>query len=170
MGALRPRGSALVAVLLLTTVLFLLGIALLSQKSSQYEAANRPWELSQCRQLAQAGLVDCQLKLAKDRTFPPLSAANGTYTYSETLTALDGSPLGSYTVQMDYGWMRSPYYVCHIRSRGWMGSPDRVRADFTLFAEIDMARTSRLNSNQPNPSFRKLVNYLEEAPPPQPAP
>ena len=170
MGALATRrGSSLIAVLMLITLLLILGIGLLSQKTSQYDAAARRLEASQARQLAQAGLTDCRLKLAKDLTFPPLSGkSNDNFTYTEDLTDLDGNSLGSYSVTVDFALDKAPYFICQVRSQGWLGERAAPRSTFAVYAELDMSRTLRSNSAQPNPNYRRWVHYLEEEVPKPP--
>ena len=171
MGPLNRRsGSSLIAVLLLITVLLILGIALLSQKTSQYDASARRLEATQARQLAQSGLLDCRLKLAKDRTFPPLSGkSNDSFNYSEEVTDLDGNPVGSYTVTVDFSLNRSPYYICQVQSVGWLGDRAAPRSTYRVYGELDMSRQLRSNSSQSNPDFRHWMHYLEaEMPKPPP--
>lgn len=173
MGALRPglrpRGSSLIAVLMLITLLLILGIGLMSQKTSQYDASARRLEAAQARQLAQAGLVDCQLKLAKDRTFPPLSGkANESFTYTEDVNDLDGKPVGSYSVTLDFALNQPPHSICQVRSQGWLGDRSAPRSTYLVYLEVDMSRTLRNDSSKPNPNFRRPSHYLEEDTPKPP--
>lgn len=157
------RGSSLIAVLMLITLLFILGIGLLMQKSTQYDESTRQLEAAQARQLAQAGLVDCGLKLAKDRTFPPiLGNGNAQFSYSEEVTNLDGVAVGSYTVNVNATLNESPYWIIQVKSEGWLGERDHPRGRYLIYAEMDMSAKLRTNSSLDNPDFHHWVHYADQ--------
>ncbi|MBI3924721.1 MAG: hypothetical protein HY319_04210 [Armatimonadetes bacterium] len=160
------RGATLIAVMLLMTVLLILGMAMLSQKSSQYEAAVRAREAAQARAVAQAGLEDARMKLTKDFGFPPVNLSDDEgFTYTEPLTGLDGQEIGSYRVTLDRRLLGPPHLILQITSVGVVGARERPRSRVQLYAEVDMARQDRQNPALANPDFLKWVVYLEQATP-----
>ena len=162
-GARCPeRGSALIAVLLTMTVMMILGMAFLSRKSAQYETAVRATGADQARALAQAGLVDIGSKFAKDRTFPPARPEGNTiYSYSEDLSDTDGKVYGGYTLTCDSKLAAPPHSICQVTSEGFLGTRASPKARFRIYAEMDMARDLRADSNTPNPMFRRWSLYHE---------
>ena len=148
----RKGGSSLIAVLMLITVLFILGIGFLSQKSNQYDESTRQLEAAQARQLAQAGLVDCGLKLAKDRTFPPTPI----FTYNEELGD------GSYSLTVDSTLSKAPYWILQVNSEGWLGDREHPHGHYLIYAEMDMSRQLRSNSSLANPDFHHWVHYADQ--------
>jgi type II secretory pathway pseudopilin PulG len=176
MGSLRgldslPKGSTLIGVLLTMTVILILGMAFLSQKSSQYESAVRGREALQAEMLAQAGIVDFRKKIAKDRSFPP-KRPEGTerYEYTEVLTDLNDAPYGAYKITVDLSRNVSPYWIAQVTSVGYLGSADKPVAQSSIYAELDMAKDDRENPGVPNPRYREWVVFQEGSGPTNPSP
>jgi type II secretory pathway pseudopilin PulG len=158
------RGSAIIAVLLVSTLLLVLGMGLLSQKATAYEAASRDRMAAQARAVAQAGLVDCQLKFSKVRDFPPgRSSQAKTFVYGESLEDSAGKRIGSYLVTIDSTWATPPYSVIQVTSVGTVGDAEDPRARYQIFAELDMSRMLRNDPNANNPNFRKWLHYVEQS-------
>ena len=165
MGPLKPnKGSALVAVMLVLALLLIMGLAFLSQKGGQYEAAVMARASAQARELARAGLADFEVKFAKDRTFPPPRPQTmEQYSYSENLTDMDDNPFGGYNVTVNYDLYRSPYWLLRVNSEGFAGERTDPDARFFIYTEIDMAPEARGAAGTPNPSYRQRIIYREQA-------
>lgn len=158
------RGSALLAVLLILSILLVLGIGLLSQRANQYEEMRRANEACQARALAQAGLVDVKLKLSKDRSFPPARPNGETrFTYSETMTDVDGNEVGRYVVTVMTDTLLEPFYVMRVESIGLIGTEGaNPRARYVIYGELDLAKTVRNDENQtPNPNYFRWLYFQE---------
>lgn len=136
----RDRGAVLLAALMLTTVMLLLGLGFLGQRRGQYRAAREFIQQSQAGALADAGLEDALGKLAKDVGFPPLrSNDQGSFTYSEDVADSTGQPVGSYRVAIDMRYSLQPYAVIRVTSRGLLGNGKTPTAVVSRTMEIDMA-------------------------------
>ncbi len=154
------RGSALLAVLLVTTLLLITGMALLSAKSSEYEEAARLRQAAQAKMLAESGLVDFETKVIYGFDFPPpLVADNPFFLYSEKLTQADGTPLGSYTVKLDRSVEKSPHRVWKVTSVGSLGPSDAPVATHTSYGEMDVSPNLREDRKEPNPNYLHWVNF-----------
>jgi type II secretory pathway pseudopilin PulG len=161
MGSLRvARGSTLIAVLLTMTIILILGMAFLSQKSSQYESAVRNREAFQAHALAQAGLVDFRQKMAKDRSFPPKRPeGSDQYQYTEFLTDLADEPYGGYKITVDTSKNIRPYWVIRVTSFGFLGSAETPRSQASIYAEMDAAVQDRSDPGELNPGYREWLIY-----------
>lgn len=155
---MRRRGSVLVLSLLVGTVLLLLGFGLLLMQSRAYDEARMLRDHAQAGLLARAGVQSAMLRLSKDARFPPRLGGRTTFTFSETLTALDGGKTGRYTVTVDVSnraapasadpraidTYRYPGFTVRIRSTGQVtGNDEQVRASRTVDAEVDLSPTRR---------------------------
>jgi Tfp pilus assembly protein PilX len=131
-------------VLLLTAVLLVLGLGLLSERSSQYRATMQAGQSAMAEALAEAGLEDARVKLDKDADFPPLGAEDQLlFSYSETVNNLSGQPVGSYEVQVDLRWRRPPWEIVRVTSTGTVGSVDNPLSQSSTTMEIDVAPWKR---------------------------
>lgn len=135
----NPRGAVLVAALLISMVLLLVGLGFLGQRRGQYQAAREAINRCRVEAVAEAGLQDALGKLAKDYTFPPLhSADQSDFVYSETLKNSAGESVGAYSVTVTVRYRRQPYNVVRVTSRGYLGSAQRPIATCLKTAEIDV--------------------------------
>jgi hypothetical protein len=154
----RNNGSALVAVLLMSALLLVTGMALLSTKSSEYTESVRLSEAAQARRLAESGLIDFQTKLRYSQDFPPpLLEGSSYFVYSETLTRPDGSEIGSYIVKLDRG-LEGSHKLWRVTAQGFVGDQETPDSVHTSFGEIDVSPTLREDAEQANPHFMKWVN------------
>ncbi len=143
------RGSTLIAVLLLVSLLLVGGLALMSSKSLQYDRLAEEVASAQALALAQAGLEDVLVKIGKSGGFPPLNGQ--TLSYSEEMWQADGTtPVGRYRVTIDSGLRRPNGYLLVLTSVGTVGQEVTARARHTLRAEFDL--------NPSNATYFKLVN------------
>jgi hypothetical protein len=135
----RPRGSALVAALLMASILLISGIGFVSQRRAQYEAAQKAGLDSAALALAEAGLADAKAKLIMDWDFPYVAGDGQRATsYIEELQDSSGNVVGTYEVTIDLRSLRDPFRVVVVRSTGRLGdlsTPDAVR---TVEMEFDM--------------------------------
>lgn len=152
MDRLNRRASALIAVLLVTTAMLVLGLGLLTQKSRQYQSAARQRQAAQARAVAQAGLVDFEIKKRKDHSFPPRRAEGANhFSYSESFAG------GTYQIEVDSSVSNSPQSLLLVTSQGQVGE-----ARFVIYGEFDISPTSRSDPNQPNPRFHNWVHLAEQ--------
>jgi Tfp pilus assembly protein PilX len=163
------RGATLIFVMLLSLVLLVLGMGFLSQRVAQNRAANLELRGLQARALAEAGLEDARIKLAKRHSFPPLDDLQQTdFRYTETLDDAFGQPAGSYQVRLDTTFADGPNWIARVTSRGWVGPSESPEAENVLFAEIDISEWTRATINRsvytPNPDRFRVI-YLQEGEP-----
>lgn len=134
------RGSLLIAALLLGIVILLVGLGFLAQRRAQYQAAAEGSAATQALALAQAGLEDFRVKMAKSYDFPAWRPEQTLFSYSEDF------PGGSYSVRVQRVLgnaalnPRPTLYV--VRSEGTAGDRGEPRARRVLQAEILRPSTS----------------------------
>lgn len=117
----------LIVALLACLLMFILGLGFLSKRSLQYAAAANMETAAQALALAQSGLEDARVKLAKDQTFPPRGGReDAVFAYSEDVYNLDGSAVvGYYNVRVEHSRDREyPLYLTVVTCEG--GLPRRV--------------------------------------------
>lgn len=132
------RGATLVAALLITMVLLMVGLGFMGQRRGQYEAAREAIKESQAAALADAGLQDALGKLAKDIGFPPLrSDDQSDFTYSEPILDAAGVEIGGFRVTVIMRYSLAPYRVVRIQSRGHLGDLRNPTASVLKTAEVD---------------------------------
>lgn len=155
----RARGFVIVLVLTLATLLLVFVLGLLSSRKPTHQAALGLRLQQQAQFLAEAGLADCQAKMAHDQAFPPQFGSEAAeFTYSEVLQHSDGSRAGCYRVSIDTSLRMVPYAVFRVRSRGVVGTLARPAAECTLTAEIDNSAYLRSNPSQPNPMRFQILS------------
>jgi hypothetical protein len=149
------RGSTLIAVLLLISLLLVGGLGLLGRKALEYDRVAEEATACQALALAQSGLEDALVKFGKDPSFPPLAGADQTrLTYSEDVYRTDGSTLvGRYTVTIDRKLAPAPSYVALITSVGTIGPEASPISRHTVSAE--------LNLKPGEPTYFKLLNFQD---------
>lgn len=147
----RPRAFMLILVLFLLLILLTMGLAFLGTRVAQYRASVLSVEEAQARAVARAGMEDARAKLEMDLDFPPRGAEDQlVFTYSEDVTDVSGTLVGSYTVTIDVRWRREPYQVLRITSEGQVGPRDEPFARSVLRAHLDLLDTD------PTTHFRYL--------------
>ena len=158
----------LVLCLFLLMLLLTLGMALTGKKIAQYRAAVQMGPAAQAMAMAESGLVDALTKLSKDPEFPPSGdQTQKEYTYSETFFDIDGaSVLGSFTVTIDTSLVKdengpNPYGILRITSTGSLGQLGQPRAQRRVYAELDVSRSLRDGSGDPNPNLFYYVNWQD---------
>lgn len=142
---MRRRGSALVVTLLMSLCILALALGLFEQSKELYRGASDLTAGERARAIAWAGLEDARLKLGLDPDFPPRLALGQTrFSYGEPFDELDGSPLGSYQVELDATWSQD-HRVMRVRSVGVLGALDNPTARVRLTADLDLdaSRSSR---------------------------
>jgi len=102
----RRKGSVLIIVLLLLSILFIMGMAMLGIKATQARSSVLMKNSLIARQLALSGMEDARVKLCKDMNFPPRgSLRDFLFSYSEKLQYPgDSMPAGEYEVTIDTSW------------------------------------------------------------------
>jgi hypothetical protein len=150
------RGSLLIAVLLTSVVLLMMGMAVLGVQSRQYKGVRLLRQAQVAKGLAQAGLEDAELKLEKDLDFPPSVERQKIYEYEEEVFDVDGSErIGSYivTVNMENRESRG---ILTISSLGLAGPREKTLAERRITADLycNPAATS-------SPDYFKLIRWQD---------
>lgn len=149
---MRGQGFLLPAVLLLSTLLLIMGLALLTSKSYQRRQLNESQLAAQALELSRAGLEDGRVKLLKDPRFPPPSIwGHSSFSYSQALTHSSGRQVGVFRVEADWSYDQAPYEVLTLRSTGLLGE-DALTPVATRTVQADFQMT---------PSGWYLVRYEE---------
>jgi hypothetical protein len=119
----RRRAFLLVTVLLISLILFTMGLAFLGSRIGLYQSTSQAALACQARALARSGLEGARIKLQKDVSFPPAGGIQQlTYEYSEDMTdGPAGAYLGWYRVVVDSTFAISPYQVLCVTSIGFAG-------------------------------------------------
>lgn len=101
--ALRPgtRGSLIVAALLLFTLLLTLGLGLMASQSARMRTARAQADAAQAKALCLAAWQDVRVKLGLDSLFPPTTATQEFFAYSEDVFDQEGDFFGTYSVTVD---------------------------------------------------------------------
>ncbi|MFA5508741.1 MAG: hypothetical protein WC423_25175, partial [Vulcanimicrobiota bacterium] len=99
----RARGSILIVVLMLITVLLVMGMGFLASRVGEYRAARQAVLSVQAKGLAMAGMEETRVKLLKDFDFPPIAAIDQpAYQVVEPVHDLDGTTvLGFYEATVE---------------------------------------------------------------------
>lgn len=150
---LRPRGSLLIAALMLFTLLLALGLGLMSSQSARMRAARSQTEAIQAKELCLAAWQDVRVKLGTDILFPP-PGTQESFAYSEDVLDGEGNFFGTYTVMMDIRYeeytrdtdqlaipskgnlAQGIYLITCVGKVGERGF--EPRAERTMYYEIDM--------------------------------
>lgn len=157
------RGSAIIAVLMLVSMFFVMGVAMLSSQSMAYRGAAQARAGQQALALAQAGLEDARSKLEKDPFFPPPGALDQkSFTYTEDLTDLDGKAAGRYQVTIDRTRAAEPYLILTVTSVGIQGEGTENSARKRLTAELDVSKTLRTDPTLKNPNCYRILRVNNE--------
>lgn len=155
----------LILSLLLTALFLVMGIGFISQRTAQNRASRAMQARFQATALAEAGLEDAAIKLAKRSNFPPLAdETQRVFRYTERLTDETGLEVGTYVVSVDMARSGRPYYIVRLSSTGRIGSVSEPLAEVTLSGEIDIStliRETEVRSPELNPNRYKFL-YLAE--------
>lgn len=184
----RDRGSALVAALLLSALLLIMGMASLALRSREIEQVRIGRDGLQAKLLAEMGVEEALVKLSKDLRFPPDLGGRKVFGYSEVLYDAGGR-VGSYTVRVDVGdrveqesaYQDPDFWTLRITSWGHVERQAEVRqamwvpvATHRIVAELDMSpkdrskaaagaespRTATLESPYyTNPNYFRLIRW-----------
>ena len=162
MGQMKNRGSILIAVLLTLSLLVILGMAFLSQRSAQYETQVQHRKATQALYLAQSGLSDFRTKCSRDPSFPPARSGDDKYySYTELLEDSDGNSFGGYTVTVNTAKSVSHAPFLQVRSLGFLDRPDRPEASFEVYGELDFRKEIGSSPKFANPEYLKWTLYQE---------
>lgn len=155
------RAAALVAALLITALMFAVGVGFLGQRSGQYQAAQEQINYLQALAVADAGLADAYTKLSKDIDFPPLQATDqSVFSYQDDLLDNTGARVGTYRVSIDLEYRNFPFEIVRITSTGILGPVASPTAQVSRTMEIDIAeleRGSNPRSRIPNPDIFRTI-------------
>lgn len=158
---MKRRAFVLVMCLILAIFFFVVGLAFLGQKASQYRTATAAGLALQAKALAEAGYEDFRLKMQRDWEFPPYPASGGTYSYKENLVA-GGVVRGSYTVTVNATYHDSPYSILVVTSTGEVGdAATSAVARRAVRFEVDISPKLRSDATSANPDYRHILNYQD---------
>lgn len=151
--------------LLLTSLFLVMGIGFLSQRAAQNRASKAAQARFQARALAEAGLEDAAIKLAKRSNFPPLAdETQRVFRYTERLSDGAGVEVGTYIVAVDMTRAGEPYFIVRLTSTGRVGPAEEPLAELTLSGELDVSsliRETAIRRPEPNPNRYRFL-YLAE--------
>lgn len=155
------RGVVIVLVLFTLAVLLLSGLGLLGSRALRQAGTRQQQEAAQAAWLAQAGLEDARVKLAKRLDFPPPGAMDQTtYSYSERLVDSRGAEVGHYVVTLDSTQLHEPFYLLRITSEGMVGPRQSPRASRVLTATLDLRGDDRFGEGLPtSPRLFQWVDW-----------
>jgi len=148
--------------MLLSLILLALGTCFLTIRVMQYRGVDLGRWSAVAAALAEAGMEDARIKLARD---PAVLASTGddqrTVSWSEKM--YDGSTVvGAYAVTVDVSRRLPPYGVVVVTAVGTAGPlPASPRARRILTAEIDVSPTVRGNVLVSNPSYFRVINWRD---------
>lgn len=171
---MKRRAFMVMLVMLLSLLLFVMGMGFLGKRSAQYSGAISRMKAAQARALAQAGLEDARVKLEKDLFFPPPGDRDQTlFSYTEEVKDDAGAIVGYYTVTLDSRYRHAPDppdesypSVILVEAIGSLGA-DSQRPDAVvhLKMEVDLDDGKRnVAGRDPIPPSQPLrvTNYSEE--------
>ncbi len=158
--SVKEHGFLLVSVLLITIILFTVGLAFLGKRAIQYRRAATRERSAQAKALAESGLEDALAKLRRDLEFPPLSADQRTFSYSEVVRR-GGVTVGSYSVTVDGTYRFPPFLIWVITTEGIIGESTSPQARRTLRAEFDISTHLRNNPSTHNPHYYKVIEFQD---------
>lgn len=159
-GASVRRGAALIAALLLCSVVLSMGVAMVYTQSRGYSTARARFYATQARLLAQAGIQDVVMKLAKDPRFPPMMGGRKLFSLAERVLDPEdpATTVGTYYVTLDVSRRSAPAemdrtqtatydypnFTIRIRSDGTaMHADGRRMASHRIDAELDVSPKTR---------------------------
>ena len=156
------KGFTLILTLLLCALLLVMGLAFLGKRALEYGSVPRVQFEAVAQALAEAGIEDARVKLAKDPFFPPITGyMQEAYTYSEDLLDPEDDHLvGTYTVSLNVQKKDQPYRIMRLLSIGSAGDRLNPQARYRIYAELDMANEARGGSG-PNPQLFRFINWRE---------
>lgn len=134
------RGSALVFALLISLLLAVVGLYLIGTRRGAYANARASVHQAQARALAQAGMEDMLVKLAKDAFFPTgVPDEQKVFSYQEALPdpADPDRPLGVYQCTIDRS--RETEQLIFLLSVGTTGTVQAPLARYKVAAVLDLA-------------------------------
>jgi hypothetical protein len=116
----QPGGASLILVLLLLSMLFVLGLGLVSRAYLGYSTGNSEADFAMAQQLAMAGLEDFRTKASLDGEFPPrIGDKDNPIIYGEELQDSAGRALGRFQVQVLSDKSEAPHFVYQVKSTGF---------------------------------------------------
>ena len=140
------RGSSLVAVLLIISIMLVLGLGIMSRKALQSRRLGTGLASTQALLLAQAGLEDAFTKSRKAYAFPPTGSSDQSqFFYSENLLNRSGTEeIGRYSVTIDVSRVFFNQGISIITSVGTVGPEDSPVARHTVRAYLRRGSPNQL--------------------------
>lgn len=157
------KGSILVAILMLSLILFILGMSFCAIKGLQYRKSSLRLNSSLAGAIARAGMEDARIKFEKDQDFPPPGDDDQkVFAYTEYFYDNDGKMLlGCYSITVDSTMAEPPYQIIRITSIGFAGPPGEPSAKKKIEVELDIAPKLRNSPTTNNPNYFKFINWTE---------
>jgi hypothetical protein len=163
----RKAGYMLIISLFLSVILLIMGMALLSVKVLQNQGSSLMEYSGRALAIAEAGIAEAKAKLERDPEFPPPGDADQRiFSYSEDISDIDGTALGSYAVTIDSTWKDYPYFIIKVTSVGTSGPLAAPYARRVITAELDISwnvgRTPDSRTAAPtNAHYFKWTNWQD---------
>ena len=165
--SLRERGSVLILVLILLMILFVMGMTLLSIRSTQATGVAMMKYGMVAKYIAEAGMEDARVKFTKDLKFPP-GGSQGDYffSYTESLKYTGDRVLGEYTVTIDTSRNvpGTPNYdrSVLVTSVGISRDPNgNIMARHKISALLDASLQKRGGSGE-NPNLYQYIDWQDQ--------
>lgn len=162
----KRKGSVLIIVLILMMLLFVMGMTILSIRSSQATGVAMMKYSTMAKYIAEAGMEDARVKFTKDIRFPP-KGTQGDYlfSYTEALRYPGDPPIGEYTVNIDTSTndAKNANYDQKflVTSIGIARDPyGNVVSRYRITAILDASLTKRGGSGQ-NPTLYQYIDWQD---------
>lgn len=165
----KPRsGSVLIIVLILLTVVFIMGMTMLTMRVAQTKSSVMMKYAVMAKYLAEAGMEDARMKLLKDYDFPPSYTGGRKFSYTEALQYPgDPSPIGEYKVTIDAS-RNAPGdeysdHTIYVTAFGIIKDRDgKELACHQVSAVFDTAPKDRKEATQDNPHRFKYIEWQDQ--------
>jgi hypothetical protein len=158
------RGALLIIALIMTMLLFGMGLAALSIASSKHKECIAIQNALVARSIAEAGMEDARVKCVKDIDFPPAGVAEETvFSYTEKLTDPENSStvIGDYVVRIDSSRATTDRLLT-IASTGCIrGKNNALIASRTISGQLDISPNIRSAAADKNPDLYQYVNWTD---------
>ncbi len=153
--------------LLLSLIMFVLGIGVLNSRMAQLRIAQEAENGAVAQELAEAGLEDIRTKLERHPKFPQafqsqpdVNFRETRFVYDETLDDNAGNPVGTYQVTVEALYNMPPYSTVIITSIGRAGDPGDPAAVRRIRAEFDLDPVER-DGGGGNPYYYRFRNRVD---------
>jgi len=158
----RIRAAILIATLFLSLILLIMGMALLSIKTSQMKSTVLTGQAVRARHLAEAGMEDAKIKLQKCVDFPQQVEDQEEFTYREEVSDFDGNIIGIYKVTINIRNRNEHHYVQVIS----LGITGHIITNPTSEQKKECIKVGPNSDQYLRPEARRLITAIMPTDPP----